>query len=215
MTQMTQWGARQSVLVLTDPFGADLATAAARELEEADGWDRRWYVARAASGAIETVTAAEFAAARTDGSTDVPYSRVEILDPAGLRQLPACGELMRLLSGTDFARRVSDVVGQRVEAASEVNAAAYRKGDYLRAHRDDFDGWVTSCVLYLSVAPWQDSDGGLLGIRADEGPRASTPPTHNTIGMIPLRSDLRHWVEPVTGESFVRRSLNIHFRRVP
>lgn len=201
-----------SPLCIEDFLVPHKAREAAEELDASDCWESSWYVIDSARDGIQKVDRSAFDRASISSSPEMPYkySSVRTMEPSQLSGLPVCAILREELLGEKFSEALSRAIGKRVSPISDVNAASYSRGDFLRAHRDDLPGWVASLIIYLTPGDWREEMGGQLGF---QGPstKVMTAPRFNTAAVIPLSPSNSHWVSPVLDPGFHRRSLNLHF----
>lgn len=198
---------------VTGVLTEEAAKETADELDRSELWRDEWYVADARDGSVHKVGEDEFLAASTssNGPELVRYSSVRTITPLRLGKLEVTSRVREALLADDTIEAVSSILGVAVKPATAGNAARYTHGDFLRAHSDEYDGWVASLILYLSLDSWSEPDGGRLALSSD-GKVSYSAPVHNSLVLIPLRAGNHHWVEPVRSD-YRRMSLTVHLCR--
>lgn len=195
--------------VLTDKVAKETAD----ELDRTELWRDEWYIADARDGSVHKVDEDEFlkASETSKGSDVVRYSSARTITPLRLGKLELTSRVRDALLADDTIEALSSILGVAVKPATAGNAALYTRDNFLRAHSDEFDGWVASLILYLSLDSWSENDGGRLGLSSD-GHVSRSAPIHNSLVLIPLRERNHHWVEPVRSD-YRRMSLTVHLCR--
>jgi hypothetical protein len=214
--RLSDWpAAAEGPLELWDFLHYEQSLRILSELESAESWVRQWQIQEPGTGGkIRTVDEETFRSTAPRSSETQPfwYCAVRTLSLGRLRGLPATSGLLTELNSKSFLDALSAKFGFAVAPASGVNGARYEEGDFLRAHQDNFEGWVGSLVVYLSRRAWSDEDGGRLGFHGANGVSYARP-AHNSACIIPISDRNYHWVEPVMSAAHSRLSLNLHLCR--
>ena len=105
-------------------------------------------------------------------------------------------ELMKLFSGKEFSKFVTERTGVEVNEVTECFASWYDSGDWLSSHHDTPNGKIG--FIYQLSKDWKLEYGGILHYIADNGSIRAFVPEFNTLELFTINEkDSLHCVTEV------------------
>lgn len=147
---------------------------------------------------------------RCEGVVDALRANSDQGEPSALRYL--VGDLLaRGLVGRTLADSTGLSLNHRPSSAE---FAAYGPGDEIRPHQDLFTNRAFAINFYLD--PTYDASHGnrLWYLRRHGVAPTAVNPMFNTAGIIRVREDAWHWVEPRATDSLGRHTVSVGIRYV-
>ncbi len=169
------------------------------------GWHGEYWLFRDNSRDVHPVEADTFFGSRPD----LRFSRNACLRKPDPQSLALRG-LLSAITSAEALGALSTACGIALTFAS-ADIAAYRKGDYLHRHGDEFDNRCLGLVWFLDESP--PDGGGELVVEGPSGECTVITPRAGTIVVIPIRSAYTHLVATIRSDHWVRYSIAAHFSR--